>query len=68
MTPTSLRTLRAAAVGTLLLNAGSAAAQAIPSEPVTLGGGRVVIGGDVAIGVAPEDEGFFNYSDYEHMP
>ena len=61
----ALRTLRAAAVGALLLNASGASAQAIPSEPVTLGGGRVVIGGDVAVAVAPEDEGFFNYSDYE---
>lgn len=44
--------------------AASARAQ-IPSEPVTLGGGRVVIGGDVALAAAPEDRGFFNYSDYE---
>ena len=43
-----------------------AAAQTLPSEPVTFGGGRVVIGGDVAASVAPDDEGFFNYGDYEH--
>ena len=48
-----------------LLTAGGAAAQAIPSEPVTFGAGRVVIGGDAAVAVAPEDNGFFNYSDYE---
>ena len=59
-----LHALRAAAFAALL-GCGSAAAQGIPSEPVTFGGGRVVIGGDAAIAVAPEDEGFFNYSDYE---
>jgi hypothetical protein len=41
-------------------------AQMLPSEPVTFGGGRVVIGGDVAASIAPEDTGFFNYGDYEH--
>jgi hypothetical protein len=46
--------------------ASSAGAQTLPSEPVTLGGGRVVLGGDAAVSIAPEDEGFFNYSDYEH--
>lgn len=46
--------------------AAGAAAQTLPSEPVTLGGGRVVLGGDVAVSFAPEDPGFFNYSDYEH--
>ena len=46
--------------------AAGASAQVLPSEPVTIGGGRVVLGGDVAVSVAPEDPGFFNYSDYEH--
>ena len=41
------------------------AAQSLPSDPVTFGGGRVVLGGDVAVAVAPEDRGFFNYGDYE---
>jgi hypothetical protein len=45
--------------------AASAAAQTIPSEPVTFGGGRVVLGGDAAVSLAPEDDGFFNYSSYE---
>jgi hypothetical protein len=48
-----------------LCGATSAAAQALPAEPITLGGGRVVLGGEAAIGVAPEDHGFFNFSDYE---
>jgi hypothetical protein len=43
-----------------------ATAQTLPSEPVTFGGGRVVIGGDVAASLAPDDLGFFNYGDYEH--
>jgi hypothetical protein len=43
-----------------------ATAQTLPSEPITLGGGRIVIGGDVAVAVAPADNGFFNYSSYEH--
>jgi hypothetical protein len=46
--------------------ASAAAAQSLPSEPVTFGGGRVVFGGTVAGTIAPEDAGFFNYSDYEH--
>jgi hypothetical protein len=45
--------------------AASAAAQTVPSEPVTFGGGRVVLGGDAAVSLAPEDDGFFNYSSYE---
>ena len=46
--------------------APGAMAQVLPSEPVTMAGGRVVVGADVAVSVAPEDPGFFNYSDYEH--
>ena len=49
----------------VLLVATGAAAQTIPSEPITLGEGRVVLGGDAALTVAPKDHGFFNYSDYE---
>lgn len=46
--------------------AASAAAQALPSTPVTIGDGRVVLGGEASIAIAPQDLGFFNYSDYEH--
>ena len=49
----------------VLAVATSAAAQTLPSEPVTFGGGRVVLGGDAAVSLAPQDEGFFNYSNYE---
>jgi hypothetical protein len=43
-----------------------AAAQGLPTEPVSLGGGRVVLGAEVSATMAPEDPGFFNYSDYEY--
>jgi hypothetical protein len=44
----------------------TAAAQMLPAEPMTFGGGRVVIGGEVSGSIAPDDPGFFNFSDYEH--
>jgi hypothetical protein len=46
--------------------AAVAAAQPLPSEPITFGGGRGVLSGDLSASFAPEDPGFFNYSDYEH--
>ena len=46
--------------------AAVAAAQPLPSEPITFGGGRGVLSGDLSASIAPEDTGFFNYSDYEH--
>src|SRR5687767_3698764 len=59
------RIVRAAAFAAALHVAGSAQAQTVPSEPLIFGGGRVVVGGDAAVSTAPEDEGFFNYTDYE---
>jgi hypothetical protein len=50
----------------LLTVVPSATGQTLPSEPVTLANGRVVLGGDVAVSVGPDDPGFFNYTDYEH--
>lgn len=44
----------------------TARAQHLPALPLTFGEGRVVISGDLAASGAPEDLGFFNYSDYEH--
>ena len=41
-------------------------AQTLPSEPIVFGDGRVTLGGDVSWSFAPEDTGFFNYTDYEH--
>src|SRR5688572_26771643 len=65
MSFTCARIVRAAAFVAVLHAAGGAQAQTVPSEPLTFGAGRVVIGGDAAVAAAPEDEGFFNYSDYE---
>lgn len=40
--------------------------QGLPALPLSFGHGRVVVSGDLAASGAPEDLGFFNYSDYEH--
>ncbi len=40
--------------------------QGLPTEPVSLGDGRVIIGAEVTAVVATEDPGFFNYTDYEY--
>jgi hypothetical protein len=64
MTMTAFRAIRAVACAALLV-AARAEAQSLPSEPLTFADGRVVVGGDAAVAVAPEDKGFFNYSDYE---
>ena len=42
-------------------------AQYLPSSPIVVAGGRVVVGGDVAGAIGGQDEeGWFNYTDYEH--
>ena len=56
----------AALFGAFLGGAVPATAQMPPSEPVALAGGHVTISGDVSGSFAPEDTGFFNYSDYHH--
>jgi hypothetical protein len=50
----------AAALGVCLAAAGAGAA-----EPASFLGGRLLLGGEVSGTIAPEDEGYFNYSDYE---
>jgi len=42
-----------------------ARAQEWPDRPITAFDGRVVIGGEALVTIAPEDVGFFNYTDYE---
>ena len=42
-----------------------ASAQWLPQETVSLAGGRLTLGGEVSATVAPDDEGQFNYTDYE---
>jgi hypothetical protein len=51
----------------LALSAVPARAQYLPSSPLALADGRIVIGGDVATTISERDEvGWFNYTDYEH--
>jgi hypothetical protein len=40
--------------------------QTLPSEPLALADGHVTIGGDLSATVGPDDQGFFNYTDYDH--
>lgn len=44
----------------------SGRAQSLPTEPVTLADGRIVVGADVTATVASADPGYFNYTDYEY--
>ncbi|MEO8681374.1 MAG: hypothetical protein ABI665_20155 [Vicinamibacterales bacterium] len=47
-----------------LAAARPALAQGLPSEPFSLAGGHVVVGAEATATIAPEDPGFFNYTDY----
>jgi hypothetical protein len=58
--------LRAALLVLALGHSLPARAQSLPSEPLSFAGGRVTIGGDVSASIAPEDTGFFDYTDYDH--
>lgn len=52
-----------------LLMSARADAQAVPDGPLSFAGGRVVVGGEVtatASTTSAGDEGWFNYSSYEH--
>jgi hypothetical protein len=61
---------RSAKAALLCLCAASAArAQELPSGPVSLANGIVVIGADVSVAFTPQDDtdgAWFNYTDYEH--
>lgn len=48
-----------------LLGACLAAAPSRAGEPISLLRGRLLLGGEVSGTLSPEDEGYFNYSDYE---
>ncbi|HKY20203.1 MAG TPA: hypothetical protein VJM31_03195 [Vicinamibacterales bacterium] len=58
------------AVLALLMCAATAAdAQDLPYRPVSLAGGRIVLGTDLIVSATPQDDGegaWFNYTDYEH--
>lgn len=49
-----------------LLFAARASAQGLPTEPVSVAGGRVVFGGEVFVTFGEKDPGWFNYTDYEY--
>ena len=52
-----------------LCSAPAVGAQELPSGPISLAGGRVVIGTDISIALTPQDDtegAWFNYTDYEH--
>lgn len=49
----------------LLAFATPATAQWLPEEPISVAGGRLVLGGEVTATVGEDDPGFFNYTSYE---
>jgi hypothetical protein len=49
----------------LTLLARNASAQFLPEQPISIMGGRVVLGAEVTATFAPQDPGFFNYTSYE---
>jgi hypothetical protein len=59
--------LRAALIAAVAFGGtASAVAQGLPSEPITFADGHVIVAGDASVSVAPDDTGFFNYTDYDH--
>lgn len=48
-----------------LAGAARASAQALPTEAISVAGGRVVFGGEVFVTYGEDDPGWFNYTDYE---
>src|SRR5688572_33323262 len=53
----------------VLCSASVARAQDLPSGPVTLANGMIVIGTDVSVSLTPQDDtdgAWFNYTDYDH--
>jgi hypothetical protein len=73
--PAAKRVCGAALLAQVVLGCDVAHAQGLPSEPIVLGHGRVVISGDVSItascahaeggAACTGDTGYFNYSDYD---
>ena len=65
MMPDSMGTRCFLASALVVLACLPAGAQGVPSEPIVLGGGHVTLGGEISWAIAPDDTGFFNYTDYE---
>ena len=57
--------MRSRVLCTAVLTLAGAVAPALAWDPRSLAGGRLRLGGDASFALAPEDEGFFNYTDYE---
>jgi hypothetical protein len=66
----ALRLIHSAIVALALLRVAGAAtavyAQGLPTEPVSVGDGRFVLGAEVTATIANSDPGFFNYIDDEY--
>jgi hypothetical protein len=60
------RLLTATVLVWLAMPVARAAADLLPSRPITFGDGRVIVSGDVAIAFGSEDAGYFNLFDYSH--
>src|SRR5215204_6312039 len=63
------RSAKAALILQILCAASTVRAQELPSGPISLANGAVVIGTDIAATVTPQDDtdgAWFNYTDYEH--
>ena len=58
----------AAALGIVLWLAAPVRAQELPYGPVSLAGGRVMLGTDVSLSASTQNDesAWFNYTDYEH--
>ena len=60
---------KAALILQILCAASTTRAQDLPSGPISLANGAVVIGTDIAVTATPQDDtdgAWFNYTDYEH--
>ncbi len=57
--------IRSAARSAAVVLCVLASATATADEPLAFFGGRLRLGGEVSGTIAPEDDGYFNYSDYE---
>jgi hypothetical protein len=64
----SARTALATATAAAFLHFASpmAYAQLLPSNPIVLGDGKVIFGGDVSATYGTDDPGFYTYTDYQH--
>jgi len=60
------RRLAVACAVAVSLAGARTAAQTLPSAPIVVADGHVTLGGDASVTVGPDDDGYFNYTDYDH--